>query len=359
MSHKVSSFWAGAASVDHQVDLGLVGETLGDWPAVERKVPSAWEAIGLSQKLALRWRSGKSYSTRGRAVTLASSVYPTALAKTPFPPAVLHVLGAPSAWQRRCIAIVGARNCSPLGAAVAWRLAWSFVHSGWTVVSGLARGVDAAAHRGALSAGKGSTVAVLAHGLDHLAPAQHRQLAREIAQSGGALVTTLQDHEVPLPGRFPQRNRWIAGMCEHVVVVEAGVRSGALGTARHGVEQGRGIHTFPWGLGHPVAQGCHRLVAAGSGIISDVEEFVAEVTGEAPLVHPEWLKRVFDGVALEKIAQETGRSFSWVLGELGGRVAGGEVERLPGQRYAPAGPIRSHRGQDDFGDLTRESGPIL
>jgi predicted Rossmann fold nucleotide-binding protein DprA/Smf involved in DNA uptake len=194
---------------------------------------------------------------------------------------------------------------------------------------------------------------VLAHGLDHLAPARHRQLAREIVQSGGALVSALQDHEVPLPARFPERNRWIAGMCQHVVVVEAGVRSGALGTARHAVEQGRGLHTIPWGLAHPVAQGCHRLLVAGSGVVSDVEQFVGEITGEPPVVHPQWLKRVFDGVALEQIAQETGRSFGWVLGELGARVARGEVERLPGQRYAPAGPIRMHRGQDDFGDSTR------
>ena len=148
-------------------------------------------------------------------------------------------------------------------------------------------------------------------------------------------------------------------MCRHVVVVEAGLKSGALGTARHAVEQGRGLHTFPWGLAHPTGEGCHRLIASGSGVVHDVEAFVADLTDGRPIEHPDWLKKVYDGVPLERVSKETGRSFKWILGELGARVARGEVERFPGQRYAPAGPMKMHREHVDFRDSAGKNGSIL
>ena len=358
MGHEVSTFWAGAAEIDHKLDLSGLGLRRLGRQSELLEGEKSWFLREVPRSVECQWRRAQSYWTRGRAITLCHEGYPNTLAEISFPPAVLHVLGEAELWRRPCVAIVGARKGTSLGASTAWRLAWTFAHCGWVVVSGLALGIDAAAHRGAMSARESSTLAVLGHGLDHLAPRQHMGLADQILASGGVLMTTFRDHEAPRPYRFPERNRWIAGLCHHVVVVEAGSKSGALGTARHAVAQGRAVHTIPWGWSNSTAEGCHRLIEAGAGMISDVERFVADLTGTDPVCHPPWLKRVFDGVGLERVALEEGRGLSWILSELGRRVAYGEVERLAGQRYAPSGPIKGRR-RGDFRDPAKTGGGVL
>lgn len=357
MGHEVSAFWAGASAIDDKLDLGVWGGARLARQDALLEGGGPWTLQGVPRPLEARWRTTRGYRTRGQALTLGCEDYPVKLAETDFPPAVLHVRGEIDLWRRPCVAIVGARKATRHGEATAWRLAWTFAHCGWVVVSGLALGIDAAAHRGAMSAREGATVAVLGHGLAHLAPRQHVGLADQVLAAGGALVTTLPDQEPPRPYRFPERNRWIAGLCQHVIVVEAGAKSGALGTARHAVAHGRAVHTIPWGWSNPVAEGCHALIEAGAGMISDVERFAAEMTGAPPIRHPEWLKRVFDGQGLEAVALGVGRGIPWILAELGRWVARGEVERLAGQRYAPAGPKKG-RGRGDFGDSTRTGGGV-
>ena len=172
------------------------------------------------------------------------------------------------------IAIVGSRRATPYGCRAAHRLARDLSDAGVVVVSGLARGIDAAAHRGALEGGT-PTVAVMATGLDRIYPPEHVELAKTIAASG-ALVTEAEQGTLPLPGRFPVRNRIISGLSLGVVVVEAAERSGALITARMAAEQGREVFCVPGSIENPLAIGGHRLIKDGAKLVQTVEDVLEE-----------------------------------------------------------------------------------
>lgn len=207
-----------------------------------------------------------------RFVALGEPDYPAALREIADAPPMLALRGAASALRRDCAAIVGSRNASALGLAMTQRLAAGLGQGGYVVVSGLARGVDAAAHRAALASG---TVAVLAGGHRKIYPAEHEALAREIVEAGGAVVS-----EMPLGwearGRdFPRRNRIVSGLSLAVVVIEAARRSGSLITARFAAEQGREVFAVP---GHPLdprAEGPNDLIAEGAGMCRDAAQLVA------------------------------------------------------------------------------------
>jgi DNA processing protein len=172
------------------------------------------------------------------------------------------------------IAIVGSRHATPYGRRAAHRLAHDLSDAGVVVVSGLARGIDAAAHRGALE-GRSPTVAVMATGLDRIYPPEHAELAREIAASG-AVITEAENGTLPLPGRFPVRNRIISGLSLGVVVVEAAQRSGALITARMAAEQGREVFCVPGSIENPLAIGGHQLIKDGAKLVQTVEDVLDE-----------------------------------------------------------------------------------
>jgi DNA processing protein len=210
------------------------------------------------------------------------AAYPPLLAQLEDAPALLFYRGQLRPEHRRAVAIVGTRYPTGYGLRQADRLARQLVQAGFTIVSGLARGIDAAAHRAALAAG-GATWAVLGGGLLQMYPAEHRRLADQIASSG-AVLTELPPEHPPRSGNFPQRNRIISGLSLGVVVVEAGVRSGALITAQHALEQGREVFAVPGSIENPVSRGCHQLIRDGAKLVESAQDIVDELTSLLPLV---------------------------------------------------------------------------
>jgi DNA processing protein len=195
-----------------------------------------------------------------RLVGLDDPDYPKALAATYDPPPVLFVRGTLLATPEvASVAVVGARGATPSGRAFARNLSRELAQAGLEVVSGLARGIDGEAHRGALEA-KGRTVAVLGSALDRVYPGEHERLALEIAERGGAVVSEFPFGTGPKPHHFPQRNRIIAGLAQGVVVVEAKERSGALVTARFAADQGREVLAVPGHPTEPLAAGTNALI---------------------------------------------------------------------------------------------------
>jgi DNA processing protein len=207
----------------------------------------------------------------------SEAVYPPALTAIVDPPPVLWTRGSRAALERPAVAIVGSRAASPYALDVAERLAADLVARGLVIVSGLARGVDAAAHRGALSAG-GSTVAVLGCGADIVYPKEHAGLARAI-EPAGLIISELVPGTPPLPQFFPQRNRIISGLSRAVVIVEAGERSGSLITARCALEQGRDVLAVPGNVLSGRNRGGHALLRDGAKIVEDADDILEELTG--------------------------------------------------------------------------------
>ncbi len=189
-------------------------------------------------------------------LTLADEAYPSRLRAIELPPPVLFLHGDPDCLERtRSIAIVGTRRPTALGRAIAARIADGVATLGATIVSGLALGIDGAAHAAAVRAGA-PTVAVIGGGHERLYPAAHRALARQIAAAGGAVLSEFPPETQPSRGTFPRRNRIISGLADATVVVEAGARSGALTTAAWALEQGRSLHIVPGRLDDPAVAGC-------------------------------------------------------------------------------------------------------
>jgi DNA processing protein len=212
-------------------------------------------------------------------VPLGSPAYPRALEEICDPPGVLFVRGALESRDALSIAIVGSRHATRYGLAAAERLAASLSRAGLTVVSGLARGIDAAAHRGALSAG-GRTIAVLGSGVLNIYPPEHVELAGQV-MAHGAVVGEAPVRSAPLSGAFPQRNRLISGMSLGVVVIEAALQSGALITARHAMEQGRDVFAVPGPIDSRMSHGCHRLIRDGAKLVETADDVLEEL---GPLV---------------------------------------------------------------------------
>lgn len=201
--------------------------------------------------------------------------YPPRLAACPTPPLLLFVDGQAQCLERPQIAVVGSRQASPLGMDTAYALARQLVEHGLVVTSGLARGIDGAAHRGAL-AGGGPTAAVLGCAVDHIYPRQHRGLAEQIRESG-ALVSEFPFGAAPLPANFPRRNRIISGLTVGTLVVEAALRSGSLSTALHALEQGREVYAVPGSIHSPLTKGCHALIKQGAKLVEDVVDVLNEI----------------------------------------------------------------------------------
>jgi len=201
--------------------------------------------------------------------------YPAALRVVPGAPAVLFVRGAVAALQQPQLAMVGSRHPTVNGARTARDLAFHFASLGFAITSGLAVGIDAASHGGALAA-TGITVAVCGTGLDRIYPAQHVELAAAICERG-ALVSEFPPASPPLAHHFAQRNRLISGLALGVLVVEAAARSGSLITARHAGEQGREVFAIPGSIHNPQSRGCHQLLRQGAVLVECAEDVLAEL----------------------------------------------------------------------------------
>lgn len=215
-------------------------------------------------------------------LTLHDPRYPRLLAEIPGPPPLLYVEGDVEVLSTLQLAIVGSRNPTPDGLAIARAFARGLAHAGLTITSGLALGIDAAAHGGALSA-EGRTVGVLGCGLDIVYPYRHRGLARDIA-GRGALVSEFPLGTRPRPENFPRRNRIISGLSLGVLVVEATPRSGSLRTAAYAAEQGRELFAVPGSIHNPQSRGCHRLIRQGGKLTESVEDVLEELAPLAGVV---------------------------------------------------------------------------
>ena len=208
-------------------------------------------------------------------ITMDSADYPLLLGEIQDPPVVLFVKGRKSALSEPQLAIVGSRNPSPSGRENAFGFARYLANCGLSITSGMALGIDERAHRGALSA-SALTIAVCGTGLDACYPPQHAALAETIADTG-ALVSEFYPGTPPRRANFPRRNRLISGLSMGVLVVEAGLRSGSLITARLATEQGREVFALPGSIHNPLARGCHQLIRNGAKLVEEAGDVLAEL----------------------------------------------------------------------------------
>jgi DNA processing protein len=213
-------------------------------------------------------------------VTLADAAYPRLLLEIPDPPPLLYCNGRADLLNRLSLAVVGSRNATAQGVANAEQFARAFSDAGMTIVSGLALGIDAAAHRGGL-AGEGSTIAVLGTGIDRIYPAQNHALAENIA-ARGLLLSELPLATPSLRQNFPRRNRLISGLARGCLVVEAALASGSLITARAAAEQGREVFAIPGSIHSPLSKGCHALIKSGAKLVEAADDVLTELSAYRP-----------------------------------------------------------------------------
>ena len=235
---------------------------------------------GHDQRLAatLSWLGG---GPARRVMVLGDADYPAPLLHAADPPLLLYLQGRAELLHQRALAIVGSRRPSAQGRDNARRFAAALAAQGWTIISGLAAGVDGAAHEGALAAG-GNTIAVIGTGIDRVYPASHKALAHRITEAG-LLVSELALGTPPLAHNFPQRNRIIAGLSQGTLVVEAALRSGSLITARLASEAGREVMAIPGSILSPQSAGCHALIRQGAALVDSPEQVLEELGALPPL----------------------------------------------------------------------------
>jgi DNA processing protein len=300
------------------------------------------DADPASVERALAWSVQPGHSV----VTLADDDYPRQLLEIADPPPLLYVRGNVSLLSRRSLAIVGSRNATPQGLANAESFARAFSQSGLAIVSGLALGIDAAAHRGALD-GPGSTIGVLGTGVDVAYPARNAGLIAEVAVKG-VVVSEFPLGTPATAGNFPRRNRLISGLARGVLVVEAAMSSGSLITARLAAEQGREVFAIPGSIHSPLAKGCHALIKQGAKLVEsagDVLEELASSVGPAsalgagrePARDPAHTK-VLDALGhdpcdLDTLARRVGLTAGELSSILLALELDGSISCLPGGRY--------------------------
>ncbi|MGA9396600.1 MAG: DNA-processing protein DprA [Azonexus sp.] len=275
-------------------------------------------------------------------LTLADSAYPQALLEIPDPPSLLYVRGNPALLQKRGLAIVGSRNATPQGQQTAETFARVLAGKGLAVISGLALGIDAAAHRGALAA-DGATIAVIGTGADRIYPARNKELALAIA-GRGAIVSEFPLGTPAIAANFPRRNRIISGLSRGVLVVEAAPESGSLITARLAAEQGREVFAIPGSIHSPVARGCHKLIRQGAKLVETAQDILEELgnygeprdtpQADADCEESNILRALgHDPRTLDDLVESTGMSADRLLGELLTLELEGLIATLPGNRY--------------------------
>lgn len=268
----------GSAEAVFDTAPGTLARLVGEATAQALKRPP--EALAERLAVAEAWRLGGA----DRQVLVPGDLrFPAALLQTADPPLMLYVLGDAAALNRPMLAIVGSRSATPQGLANARAFARALAAEGWVIASGLAEGIDAAAHEGALdgaAAGAPATVAVIGTGPDRVFPARHRTLAHRIA-GAGAVVSEYPPGVPPLKEHFPARNRLIAGLSQGTLVVEAAMASGSLITARQAAEAGREVFAIPGSIHSPQSRGCHALIRQGAKLVETAEHVVEELRGAA------------------------------------------------------------------------------
>lgn len=279
-------------------------------------------------------------------LTLADTAYPRALLEIADPPSLLYVRGNPSLLQKRGLAVVGSRNATPQGLQTAEAFAKALASQGQCIISGLALGIDAAAHRGALAA-HGETVAVIGTGADRIYPAGNKALALAIVEQG-AVVSEFPLGTPAIAANFPRRNRIISGLSRGVLVVEAAPESGSLITARLAAEQGREVFAIPGSIHSPVARGCHKLIKQGAKLVETASDVLEELGSFVDLPLPPLAQPAVndnpllaalghDPCSLDDLAERTGQDAGQLLPELLILELSGRIATLPGNRYQRLG----------------------
>lgn len=344
-------------------------QAFGSPQAVFDASAADWQALGLQRQLGalaqeppeladqlartLAWLEGENCFV----FTLGDAAYPQALLEIEDPPLLLFAMGTLArAWQQGQadalrLAVVGSRNPTPQGELNARQFAQSLAGLGVCVVSGLALGIDGAAHAGALDGG-GSTVAVVGTGLDRVYPRKHLALARRIAGQG-MLLSEFPLGTPPLSHHFPQRNRIISGLSRATLVVEANLQSGSLITARLAAEQGRDVLALPGSIHSPQSRGCHVLIQQGARLVTCVQDVIDELkwalqpvpslqtpAGEAPgaagpreAEHPLLIALGFDPMGLDALQQRCGWPAEHLQAELLNLELDGQIAHLPGGQF--------------------------
>jgi DNA processing protein len=289
----------------------------------------------------LRWLEHSNHHL----ITLADASYPKVLLDIDEPPTVLYARGRIELLSAPSLAIVGSRNATVQGARDAQAFAMALSQAGLCIVSGLAAGIDAAAHRGGLAAA-GSSVAIMGTGPEQVYPPGNRKLGEELA-AGGCLVSEFPHGTPPIPGNFPRRNRLISGLSRGVLVVEAAMQSGSLITARRALDQGREVFAIPGSIHSPLSKGCHELIKQGAKLVERAEDILAELAWkgqpatlsleqEPDEVDPLLEAMGFAPISMDQIARLTGMHASSLAAglsrlEIQGRIAalaGGLFQRI-------------------------------
>ena len=286
---------------------------------------------------------------RHHLIAVGDAAYPPALRQIHDPPPLLHAIGRIELLQAACLAVVGSRNATAQGKRDAREFARTFSDAGLCIVSGLALGIDAAAHAGGLE-GRSSSIAVMGTGADIVYPSGNAALAQRLNESG-CVITEYCLGMPPLPGNFPRRNRLISGLARGVLVVEAAIDSGSLLTAQLANDQGREVFALPGSIHNTKSKGCHKLIKEGAKLVESEQDVLLElgvstparrattvVTTRAP--DPLLDAMGHDPVSIDQVAQRTGQAASACaahlsLLEIDGRVealAGGSFQRVEGPR---------------------------
>jgi DNA processing protein len=310
--------------------------------AVAQRLKESDAARGAEVDAALAWVD----QPNNAILTLADALYPQALLQAPHPPALLYAKGDLQLLARPAVAIVGSRNATAQGLANAEQFARSLSNAGITIISGLALGIDGAAHRGALD-GAGSTIAITGTGQDIVYPSKHRDLAHEIARRG-LILSEFALGTKPLSGHFPRRNRLIAGLARGVLVVEAATQSGSLITARLAGDLGREVLAIPGSIHSPQSRGCHLLIKQGAKLVESAQDVIEELRMDAAAsltqtprtasALEQELAALLDALGyeptdLDLLAMRTGLPTQDLLAKLTALELEGGVARLPAGRW--------------------------
>ena len=306
-------------------------------PAVAEAIARGWEEAALAPIAS--WLDDPNNSI----VTLADPDYPQSLLNIPDPPLLLYVKGRRELLNQTALAIVGSRNATPQGLSNAEAFAQAASAAGLCIVSGMAHGIDAAAHRGVLR-GQGSSVGVVGTGLDKIYPAANRELAHQLALQG-ALLSEFPLGTPPLAANFPRRNRIISGLSLGCLVVEASLQSGSLITARMALEQGREVFAIPGSIHAPQAKGCHHLIKQGAKLVECAQDILEELghfatpirQAAVPEDHPLFAHLGFDPVGLDSLCQRSGLTIEELSAILLQLELEGCVATLPGGLYQRIG----------------------
>ena len=284
-------------------------------------------------------------------ITLADNNYPTLLLEISNPPPLLFAKGNLSLLSSPCIAMVGSRSSTPQGDKNAEDFAKALSEQGFTIVSGMALGIDGAAHRGALKAkdahGSGNTIAVVGTGLDIVYPSKHRDLAHEIVKKG-LMISEFAIGTPSKPQNFPRRNRIISGLSLGCLVIEANIQSGSLITARLAAEQGREVFAIPGSIHSPVAKGCHLLIKQGAKLVDSTHDIVEELGFyshninmpiKAELADTNVLLACmgYDPVSLDELMVISGLSSELITSELLLLELDGKITKIAGGKYQRLG----------------------